>query len=299
MKPASKKHLMPIVCTFLVALAVTFALYWENRKHAVVLLPTSKDVFATQFPNNTEYVSEILLLKAQGKLQEENENKIRNSVEKAGSLLSIPNSLLYCLFFQESRLDHLHGLNSNESALGLGQFSYYSFFEVNNQLSTYTKNNLKAMQKMLGYDVRPIEAKASDLFHPSSYYHIPTAVTASAIYLNNRYLHLTKLINSRQILYDKNLLWFLAAMAYNKGTRSILSLWNETEAKRGPEGLKEFLSEPKTFFSTLNDSLHLTNSLKRIWAKQDASAYAKEWQIHASNIAKCSVDLESAEKGSN
>ncbi len=292
MQPANRKHIRPILGVIFTALVVTFVVYWVNREPAPQAYPTSAQIFAKKYPNNPEFISELALLRSQGKLKKEDELEIGKSIEKVGPMLEIPTSLLYCLLFQESRLDHLAGIDSNESALGLGQFSYYSFFEVNHQISTYTPRNIFVLQKLLGYDVRPIEAKSNDPSHPSSYFHIPTAVTASAIYLNNRYLHLTKLITARQILYDKNLLWILAAMAYNKGTRSVLSLWNETEERKGPEGLKAFLSDPKTFFHTLSDSALLSTSLKRIWPKNDALAYAKEWEIHAANISKCSTDSE-------
>lgn len=297
MQPAKRKHLLPILGVILLSFLLTLTIWWGNQDGPTPIKPTSLNIFSPNFPNHPDFISEISLLKSQGKLKSENEKRILDSIYATSPIIKLPPSLLYCLLFQESRLNHLLGVDTNSGALGLGQFSYYSFFEVNNELSAYSAKNLVVLQKVLGYDVRPIVADAKDLSSVSSYFHIPTAVAASAIYLNNRYNQLTRIINKRQIHYDRNLLWIFAAMAYNKGTRSILSLWNQTEEKNGVKELEAFLSEPKTFVRTFANEPLLTDALKRIWEEKEAKEYAKEWKIHASNILRCSTQLQTAKGG--
>jgi len=293
MKPVNKNQIGTIIGVVFSALFVTTVIWWSNREpSSKILQPTQNIAFTKNYPNNSEFINELALLKAEGKLKEENETHIRNTIKKVSPLLAIPSPLLYCLFFQESRLNHLSGVNSTDTTLGLGQFSYYSFFEVNNHLSKFTPKNLLAMKQILGADVRPIEPNEKDLTHLSSYFHIPTAVVASSIFLNNRFLHLTNIIKKRELNYDTNLMWVFSAMAYNKGTRSVLSLWNETENVRGKDGLIALITSPKVFFSSLTSEPFLYNSLRRIWPESEAASYSKEWAIHLRNIAKCSVDIE-------
>jgi hypothetical protein len=123
-------------------------------------------------------------------------------------------------------------------------------------------------------------AKKKDLVSPSSYYSIPTAVTSSALYLNNRYRQLTRLLDKREINYNRDILWLFSAMAYNKGTRSVLSLWNSVYRKKGSKDFSLLVNDLQYFKATVEDSSLLTRALKKIWDETKARPYAKELKTH-------------------
>ncbi|NQW44761.1 MAG: hypothetical protein HQ462_05070 [Deltaproteobacteria bacterium] len=246
-------------------------------------------LYAATYPANEKFQKELVQLKNRGSLSEKDELEIQSSLLASTDFLDIPPALLWCLLFQESRLNHLEGIDSENSALGLGQFSQFSFFEINHQQSRYRPTNINLIISMFGRDVRPIAAKRKDILSPSSYYSIPTAVVSSAIYLNNRYHQLTQILIKRGIEYHPDLLWLFSAMAYNKGTRSVLTLWNNVQKQNGSERFKLLVNNYEYFRKTTSDSLLLTQSLKRIWDETKARSYSRELAIHTRNISSCAL----------
>jgi len=246
-------------------------------------------LFAKNYPANGKFQKELVALKHSGALQEFDELEIQKALLVSSEYLAIPPALLWCLLFQESRLNHLEGIDSEKSTLGLGQFSRFGFQEINHESKYFTASNIKLLHRMFGRDIRPIEAKKKDLLSPSSYFSIPTAVTTSAIYLNNRYEQLSKLLDKRSIPYNPDILWLFSAMAYNKGTRSILSLWNSVYRKKGQSQFTLLVNDFETFKKTIGDSPLLTKSLKRIWEDRTARAYSQELKSHSHNITSCAV----------
>ena len=260
----------------------------NTHETSKALFPTS--LFASHYPANGSFQKELVELKNKNQLKENDELEIHHSLLSVTDYLDIPPALMWCLLFQESRLDHLDGLESEKASLGLGQFSRFSFFEINHHLDRYDPNNINLIHLMFGRDIRPIMAKKKDLVSPSSYYSIPTAVTSSALYLNNRYRQLTRLLDKREINYNRDILWLFSAMAYNKGTRSVLSLWNSVYRKKGSKDFSLLVNDLQYFKATVEDSSLLTRALKKIWDETKARPYAKELKTHTQNISSCSIN---------
>jgi hypothetical protein len=254
-------------------------------------------LFSPDFPASTGVQSELKALRNRGRLLPENDRLIRRTVRLSGDYLDMPPALLWCLLFQESRLDHLVGLESQKGAIGLGQFSYFSFYEINHHLTNYGKDNFHLMRDILGGDIRPVEANVRKLSAVSSYFYIPTAVVSSASFLNNRYLQLKRILERKKLTYDPDMLWLYAAMAYNKGTRSVLSFWNQALQEGGPKEVSKLLRERRALFETLANSRRLTHSLRRIWPAREAASYAKELSIHMKNLGDCALGSTSPKYG--
>lgn len=246
-------------------------------------------LYTHDYPANESFKLELESLRKTGKLKANDELLIHRSILATSDYLKIPAGLLWCLLFQESRLNHLEGIHGDGAAHGLGQFSYYSFFEINNHLDRYKTDNLDLFIHILGRDVRPIAAKKQDLTSPSSYYFIPTAVTSSAAYLNNRYHHLERILKEQNIDYNNELLWIYAAMAYNKGTRSVLSLFNSARKAGGNVHVEHLLTDKNILFASLSNQTFFTKALRRIWPGNEAASYAKELRIHTQNLKACSI----------
>lgn len=251
--------------------------------------------FASHYPHSLEFRNELSQMRESGRLKPENEMWIRQSIEQASEKLNIPPALLGCLLFQESRLDHLAGIDASKATSGIGQFSYFSFYEINHHLDRFGKANVELFVDAFEHDIRPIGPSKGNLLHPASYYYIPTGVLSSAAYLNNRYLHLAGILNKKQIRYDPELLWIYAAMAYNKGTRSILSFWNEARRRGGIEAVERLTTEPVALFVSVNDAKISTRALRRIWDAEIAKSFSNELKIHVNNLKACSL---TAVKGS-
>jgi hypothetical protein len=247
--------------------------------------------FTEAFPAHPALQQELDQMRKTGKLQKTNESMILKNIDLASQKLAVPRAVLWCLLFQESRLNHLAGIGGERFARGMGQFSYYSFYEINHHLSRYTESNLQLVLQALGKDVRPISARESDIHNPSSYFYIPTAVTASASYLNNRYVQLQRNLGKRNVPYDPDLLWLYALMAYNKGTRSVLSLWNEAYRQGGMKQVIELLQSEPHLYQQIQDRKLIDNSMKRIWPDNMGQRYANELIIHMKNIRQCSREL--------
>lgn len=246
-------------------------------------------LFAKNYPANGKFQKELVELKNAETLKETDELEIQRVLLASSDYLGIPPALFWCLLFQESRLNHLEGIDSEKSTLGLGQFSRFGFQEINQQTNQFRPSSISLLKLMFGRDIRPVEAKKRDLLSPSSYFSIPTAVTTSAIYLNNRYEQLAKLLEKRSISYNPDILWLFSAMAYNKGSRSVLSLWNSIYKKKGAQHFTLVVNDYEVFKKTIEDSPLLTKSLKKIWEDRTARAYSQELKSHAHNIASCAV----------
>lgn len=289
-----KALLLPGVVVTATSLALS-ALIWIGLTRTESVKGNSREIsknpslFAGNYPANGPFQRELIELKNQKALKELDELEIQRSILGASEYLDIPPSLLWCLLFQESRLNHLEGIDLEKASSGLGQFSRFSFFEINHQLNRFSPNVSNLIFLTFGRDIRPIAAKRKDPLSMSSYYSIPTAVTASAIYLHNRYFQLSQILEKRGLSYNSDILWLFAAMAYNKGTRSVLTLWNTIYRNSGPEYFSLLLKDYNTFRSSTEDPLLLAKSLGKIWNDSKAKPYAKELKVHTKNIMSCAV----------
>lgn len=253
-----------------------------------------RSIFAKEYPQSTKFQSEMELLNSTNRLDPVNHDLIEKLIRTTSSELTMPPGLLWCLLFQESRFDHLTGMNESHKAKGMGQFAYFSFHEVNHNLSRFTDENLKMFITVLGWDNRPIAPLRDTLNAPSSYYYIPTAVTASAAFLNNRYHQLRNVLEKNKISYSPDLLWMYSAMAYNKGTRSVLSYWNKSMKRGGRKEMQRLVLEPTHFFDALDHPDGFSQSLAHIWPQETANKYAEELTRHMKQIKECSIDPELA-----
>lgn len=303
------KMVLPVIALLAVIAGITLPYLWSNhvqRENEVgeettptnLLASPTGALFTERYPASDQFEKELQALRSQGKLRPSDEILIQRSVLAASEKLKIPTALLWCLFFQESRLNHRLGIENSSGALGLGQFIYFSFFEINHHIDQYTNQNLEMMVSLLGKDVRPVEPRPETPDHPSSYYSIPTAVASSTAYLNNRYLQLAGLLTQQSIPYDPDILWLYSAMAYNKGTRAVLSFWNEQRRRGGKERVALLTSDREAAFQALRDSVVFTEALRNIWPMYEAAEYAKELTIHMQNIQECSLYRRAEENSS-
>jgi len=247
-------------------------------------------IFTTDFPADLKFRQELTLLRQKGRLLPWNENLINQTIASSSEILSMPPAILWCLLFQESRLNHLEGVEG-EGARGLGQFSHFSFYEINHHLERFSKNNLALMQNVLGSDIRPVRPLDGNIKNPSSYFYIPTAVVSSAAFLNNRYLQLKRILTRNNVSHDPELLWLFASMAYNKGGRSVVSFWNDSRRRGGKAQLEQLVSDQSALFASVTDVRLLTRSLRKIWPGATAARYAKELDIHMENMRSCSTSV--------
>lgn len=287
--------LVPLIAIPLVVLTIAL-LFWSNDKDQTVAddnQDAKSNIFSTHYPVAKKFKAELEYMRTTGRLKTEDEILIHKMVMKAASSVDMPPGILWCLLFQESRLNHLLGLAGDRGARGVGQFTFYGFREINRELDRYATGNLDMFINTLGTDIRPIAPLKDDVYHPSSYFYIPTAVASSAAFLNNRYHQLKRNLERRKIKYDEGLLWLYAAMAYNKGTRAVLTFWNQARATGGQKLVEQYVRDPDTFFKSFKDSQRFREALSRIWKRDTAKHYAKELTIHMKQLKACSVESES------
>lgn len=242
-----------------------------------------------QPPGSPGAMKELEQMRESGRLSPDDERAIDKAVDLATKKLGVPKAVLWCLMFQESRLNHLLGIEATSGATGIGQFLFPSFYEVNFHSTRYSARNVDFLVDAIGYDARPIGAFKRSPTHPSSYYWIPTGVAATAVYLHNRYLQLETALKRKSLAYDPDLLWLYAALAYNKGNRSVLNLWSEVRQQRGQRALQRLLTEPDSFFALSSDHDLLESALGRVWEDGSATEFSHEWRVHGGKIAECAT----------
>ncbi len=253
---------------------------------------TTSHLFTQNFPADEKFRQELDLLRMKGRLLPENEIAINQSISSTSDVLKMPPAILWCLLFQESRLNHLEGVQGDQGARGLGQFSHFSFYEVNHHLDRFSHINVDLMNAIFGKDIRPIQPLDPRYKNPSSYFYIPTAVVSSAAFLNNRYLQLKRILERNHVSYNSELLWLYASMAYNKGSRSVIAFWNDSRRRGGKNHLERMVSDPHTLYASVSDVKLLTRSLRKIWSGSNANHFAKELDIHMENLRSCAIERE-------
>lgn len=257
------------------------ASYRSSRSHSRFLVKEP--------PGSPGAMKELEQMREAGKLLPEDEQAIDRTVTLATKKLGVPKAVLWCLMFQESRLNHLLGIDATSGATGIGQFLFPSFYEVNFQSNRYSALNVDYLVEAIGSDARPIGAFRRTPDSPSSYYFIPTGVAATAVFLHNRYVQLESALKRKGLAYDPDLLWLYAALAYNKGNRSVLNLWSEVRRQRGQRGLQRMLTEPDSFFALSSDHDLLESALGRVWEGGLATEFSHEWRVHGGKIAECAT----------
>ncbi len=251
---------------------------------------TDPNFFSRNYPASESLREELYYLRTMDRLKHEDELTIQQTLTHTSSVLNIPEPILWCLFFQESRLNHLLGIGDERTSYGLGQFTYFGFYEINYQLHQFNREGKQHLIELLGTDIRPIGPTKTELFNPSSYYYIPTAVVTSALFLKDRNIQLQRALARQNISFDPEVLWLFSVMAYNKGSRAVFSLWNQERQRSGQKGLKRLLQSKTEFLRSLEDSALFHTSLGRIWSEKAARGLAHELLVHMRNITACAVE---------
>jgi len=267
--------------------------FWDKKpffKKQEVVASDSK-LYNQSFPNHSNFLNELKLLRQTKRLEQKNEMEILESIHKVSKTIHMPSAILWCLVFQESRLNHLVNFGSSGTT-GLGQFSRFSFHEVNYDLTKFSSKNLNLFTEILGKDVRPISPNTHSMRNPSSYYSIPTAVTSTAAYLNNRFIQLKRILDRQNVSYDQDVLWLHATMAYNKGTRGTTQLWKKIK-KVEPNAIYSMFHDVSFLKKHLAKRKLITSAFRSIWREPQASLYAEELRIHIKNMMECSMAPQS------
>lgn len=257
-----------------------------------------KNFFSHEVPADSDSQRELAALRSQSLLASDDEEHIRRMVEEVSTELWMPPASLWCLLFQESRLDHLANVDGQGGAQGLGQFLSSTFLEINYELERYSPANVRMFQKIFDEDIRPVRADKNNLFSHSSYFFIPTAVATSAVYYNNRYLQLKRVLERNHIRFHPQILWLFAAMAYNKGSRGVIAIWQDVRRTEGDHALEGAMTRLDLFEDLVNDSNRVQRALRRIWPDQMAVAYAGELRMHINRVMKCALISSGRGEGS-
>jgi hypothetical protein len=289
--PLGWRFVVPAIVTLLtvVTLFVVPKTTWVGILRAPDATAHPENFFSDSYPQSEDFQAEIQRLLNTKSLSPSNEKMIREWSLASAEDLGMPPAVLWCLFFQESRLNHLTGHGTVRPAKGLGQFLTPTFYEVNNHLDRFTPLNSRALLRRMGKDVRPVRPMDKKTMDLSSYYYIPTAVLASAGYLNNRYHQLQKNLRSKGITPDPDLLWLYSVMAYNKGTRSVLSFWNEANRTGGTAKVTTLVTDLGAFQTAIQQRPALHRALGKIWPKAQVERYAQELRVHLKNVQKCAL----------
>lgn len=259
------------------------------QREAVVDRTIDRNIFSQTYPLNLSFVEELSQMRNQRQIAFQIENAIHTSIQTTSSQLSIPRALLWCLLFQESRLNPLSGVRKGALTTGLGQFGQSAFFEVNHHLYRYLSAPKETFSQILGKDVRPVRADLENTSALHSYYFIPTAITASGLYLTNRWIQLKRAAEARGLKYSDDVLWGWSALAYNKGARTVLGIWQHIQEQRGQSYLEASLTRKPVFLEEAQNKIAMESAMSRIWSKSRVSSYTQELYLHARNIQECSI----------
>lgn len=261
-------------------------------------------IFGHAAPQNYSFKKEIEYLETTGQLTKNDQKLMNDYVHQAYFTIGVPKSLLWCVLFQESRLDPLKNMNRTKGARGLGQFTRHALKEINKDTNLYDIRTEDVMRSQLGEDIFPISFKlgfrpSEDLMDrrnrspanitlpTSSYFHTKTAVFASAAYLNNRYNQIVKALEKQNIEYDPEVIWLYAAAAYNKGMKSVFNLLSDQRYYGGDQGLSELMRDAKLSYTLLTHAHLLDHSLRDIFPTEIREKYVKELTKNIELVVSC------------
>ncbi len=260
-------------------------------------------IFAHPAPQNYSFKKELDYLASTGQLPETELKTLNEYVHQAHTRVGVPESLLWCILFQESRMDHLKNLTYKKGPRGLGQFTRHAIKEINKDTNLFDIRTEDVFREELGSNVLPISFKLG--FKPteemedrrnrntptelptSSYFHAKTAVFASAAYLNNRYNQIVRAIEKQGLEYDHEVIWLYAAAAYNKGTKTVFNLLSNQRYYGGDQGVSELLKDAKLSYTLLTHANLIDHSLRELWASETREKYVKELTKNIELVVSC------------
>lgn len=220
----------------------------------------------------------------------------------AEARLGVPRALLWCILFQESRMDAFKNAFGDVAAKGMGQFTPNALAEINQDTNHYDSRTLAVMTEVtqpkglpidFGLKSRPrverpgYRKKQLPDQQPTSYFNGRTAVFASAAFLNNRYQQIKRALDRQGVSYDREVLWLYAAAAYNKGSRTVLVLLTDYYLSRGERALSRLLTDGSQSVALLTHEKLLHAALKDLWRKRRRDNYLEEMTRNMQAISSC------------
>lgn len=261
-------------------------------------------IFTAEPPQSQEIKEELKYLKFKEELTSRELANIDRELVRVEESLGVPKALLWCVLFQESRLNPFKNALEPVSAKGIGQFTSSALEEVNMDTDHYdlrTSSILKAVihPHSLPIDFnlkeKPLRRKpgTSKTTFPeqskTSYFRATTAIHASAAFLNNRYQQLKTALDHQKVSYDPQILWIYAAAAYNKGSRAVFLLLTHEYLSRGEEALETLLHSVKASQELFAETTRLDYPLREVWTRKNRTKYVEELLRNMAVISSCAL----------
>ncbi|MCC7440681.1 MAG: hypothetical protein IT285_03545 [Bdellovibrionales bacterium] len=252
-------------------------------------------LFTSDPPADPAYREELTYLQRVAGFPEADARRIRDRVALAATALSMPQALLWCVLFQESRLDRLKNARNARNAKGIGQFTAVALDELNRDTALYDARTPAFLREQVGDEstiqfILPTEPRAP--VPRASYYRLETGVASTAAYLNNRYHHLARTLGRRDLAHDPQVLWLLAAMAYNKGPRSVNVFLHRLGRLKGDDRVRAVLHDPSELVAVLSDAKLMHRIYFYFWEKPIRDPYVEEMGANMRAIARCALEPE-------
>ncbi|HTL11289.1 MAG TPA: hypothetical protein VL588_02295, partial [Bdellovibrionota bacterium] len=235
--------------------------------------PSDASLFTADPPADPAYREEVEYMRRVSGFSQERAARVIEKVRAASQALSLPPAVLWCVLFQESRLDHLKNAFNTQNAKGIGQFTSAALGEINTDTDLYDPRTTDYLTQQVGAHPLPLgftlkDGRGAEPEAPrSSYYRLETGVASTAVYLNNRYQHLVRTLVKRELKYDPQVIWLLAAAAYNKGPRSMNVFLYRAHEFKGARWVHHILHDPLALVAGLSDRRMLNRVYFYFWEK--------------------------------
>jgi len=263
------------------------------------------ELFRVKPPLSEKFQRELEFLNSTRQLSSEELTHIENAVKGSSKRYQVPYTLLWCLLFQESRFDVFRNASQTNGARGIGQFTRAALKELNLDADKFVPGTRALLKKTIHPYVMPLsftivpkpdpkleerKGRKTESQPHSSYFHVDTAIGASAAYLGNRYHQLKRTLDRKGWKYDPEVLWMFASAAYNKGSRTVYVLLTQQREFGGDQAVNELLTNPHFAFSALTRKELLELSLTTLWDDPERrSRYITELIANMKAIHSCAI----------
>lgn len=259
--------------------------------------PEKPSLFGSRAPVHPRFKDELKYLATTGILSANDLQGLESSISNSAQAFSVPQPVVWCLLFQESRFDRLKNILETQGARGLGQFTPNALAEINKDTGFFHSKtpqilaSLKqAMPITFEYKLAKRSAPNKAKIPDRSYFQERSGVNASTAYLMNRYSQLKRHLDRAGVQYNTDVLWIYAIAAYNKGARTIHMLLRFQLRHGGREWVSRIMTDPELTFRILQDELFLSRSFKYIWqGSKRQKLYARELSLHMKSFQECAI----------
>lgn len=253
-------------------------------------------------PQSPEFRQELQYLENKGRLPAQERLRIEDHLTQAETDIGVPKALLWCILFQESRMDAYKNALDKVAAKGMGQFTPNALAEINEDTNHYDSRTRGVLELAIAPGHLPLDFKLKSWPRvsragfrykqlpeqaPSSYFNARTAVFASGAFLNNRYQQIKRALDRQAVVYDPEVLWLYAAAAYNKGSRTVLVLLTDYYLSKGEKALSALLTDGAQSVALLTHEKLLHAALKDMWRKRRRDNYLEEMSRNMQAISSC------------